>query len=98
MIFLMKLGIVLMLQISSYQIKAGENGVNGYQSVTNSPQTHWNRGTVLFVSMQNKMYRLTQEVESQRGRRQVKSPKAGELTGKFSDKTSLFQDCTQLTL
>lgn len=38
---------------------------SGYQFVTNSSETHWNRGTVLFVSLQNKMYRLTQEVESQ---------------------------------
>ena len=35
-----------------------------------------NGGQYFFVSSRNKMYRLTQEVEIQRGRRQVKSPKA----------------------
>ena len=55
--------------------------VSGYQSVTNSPETHWNRGTVLFVSSRNKMCPFAQGLEIQRRSGPAKSRKAGELTG-----------------
>jgi len=52
-----------------------------YQSVTKSLQNYWNRGTVLFVSVQNKMYPFVQRIEIQRESRPAKSPRTGELTG-----------------
>jgi hypothetical protein len=75
---------------SSVNIYVDTTALNTYyQTVTNSAEIHWNRGMVLFVSSRNKMYPIAQDLEFQCGRRQVKSSKAGELTGSFRIKLHL---------